>query len=95
MEMRFVAPDAASATALAERLTIAFGTERISLRGERPEVDILIDREPDPGHPARGGHGRAVVRPGSRRNRRAVARGALLQTRPVGSGRDVALIEQG
>jgi hypothetical protein len=48
MEMRIVAPDAASATALADHLTIAFGTERISLRDEHLEVDILIDPEPDP-----------------------------------------------
>jgi len=48
MEMRIVAPDVASASALAERLTIAVGSERISLRGERREVDVLIDREPDP-----------------------------------------------
>ena len=47
MEMRIVVPDAASATVLADRLTVALGSERISLRGERREVDILIDREPD------------------------------------------------
>jgi hypothetical protein len=46
--MRIVVPDAVSATVLAERLTVAFGSERISLRGERREVDVLIDREPDP-----------------------------------------------
>jgi hypothetical protein len=48
MEMRIVVPDAASAALLADRLTVAFGSERISLRGERREVDVLIDREPDP-----------------------------------------------
>ena len=48
MEMRIVVPDAASATLLADRLTVAFGAERISLRRERREVDVLIDREPDP-----------------------------------------------
>jgi hypothetical protein len=47
MEMRIVVPDRASATALAERLTSAFGTEQILLRRERREVDVLIDREPD------------------------------------------------
>jgi hypothetical protein len=47
MEMRIVVPDAASASVLADRLTDAFGSERISLRGERREVDVLIDREPD------------------------------------------------
>jgi len=48
MEMRIVVPDAASATVLADRLTVAFGSERISLRGGRREVDVLIDQEPDP-----------------------------------------------
>lgn len=47
MEMRIVAPDDASATVLADRLAVAFGSERISLRGDRREVDVLIDREPD------------------------------------------------
>jgi hypothetical protein len=47
MEMRIVAPDAASATQLADQLSVAFGSERVSLRGERREVDVLIDREPD------------------------------------------------
>ena len=48
MEMRIVVPDAASATVLADRLTVAFGSERVSLRGEQREVEVLIDREPDP-----------------------------------------------
>jgi hypothetical protein len=48
MEMRIVVPDAAGASALAERLTLALGSERISLRGERREVEVLIDGEPDP-----------------------------------------------
>ena len=48
MEMRIVAPDAASASALAERLTTTFGSELISLQPERPEVDVLIDREAAP-----------------------------------------------
>ena len=48
MEMRIVLPDAASASLLADRLTAAFGSERISLRGDRREVDVLLDREPDP-----------------------------------------------
>jgi hypothetical protein len=48
MEMRIVVPDAASATVLADRLTVTFGPERISLRRERREVDVLIDPEPDP-----------------------------------------------
>lgn len=48
MEMRIVVPDPAGATALAELLTIAFGSARISLEGERQVVDVLIDGEPDP-----------------------------------------------
>ena len=48
MEMRIVAPDVASASALAERLTKAFGSELISIRPERREVDVLIEREPEP-----------------------------------------------
>jgi hypothetical protein len=48
MEMRIVVPDAASASALAERLAVALGSERISLERERREVDVLIDREPEP-----------------------------------------------
>ena len=46
--MRVVAPDAASASALAERLASAFGSELISLQRERSEVDVLIDREAAP-----------------------------------------------
>jgi hypothetical protein len=48
MEMRIVVPDVAGATALAERLTNALGSERISLREEHAEVDVQIDGEPDP-----------------------------------------------
>jgi hypothetical protein len=47
MEMRIVVPDAADATALAEWLTVALGSERIAIGGERPVVDVLIDGEPD------------------------------------------------
>jgi hypothetical protein len=47
MEMRIVVPDAASASVLAHRLGVAVGSDRITLRGERPEIDVLIDREPD------------------------------------------------
>jgi hypothetical protein len=48
MEIRIVVPDAARATALAERLTNALGSERISVRGEPAGVDVQIDGEPDP-----------------------------------------------
>jgi hypothetical protein len=45
MEMRIVVADAASA--LAERLTVAFGAEQISLWGDRPEVGVRVERESD------------------------------------------------
>lgn len=47
MELRIVLPDAASATVLADRLIIAFGSEHVSVRDGRREVDVRIDREPD------------------------------------------------
>jgi hypothetical protein len=47
MEMRIVVPDAADATALAAWLTVALGSERIAIGGERPVVDVLIDGESD------------------------------------------------
>ena len=47
MEMRIVVPDA-DATLLADQLSVDFGSECVSLRRERREVDILIDREPEP-----------------------------------------------
>ncbi|MGH3134443.1 MAG: hypothetical protein ACRDNY_12020 [Gaiellaceae bacterium] len=95
MEMRIVVPDAASATVLADRLTVAFGSERISLRGERRVVDILIDREPDPAILRVLDAVRTMARPGARRVCGDVAGRALLHARSVGSVRDVALIAQG
>ena len=47
MKMRIVVPDTASATALAERLTTRFGSERISLHWHRRQIDVLMDREPE------------------------------------------------
>lgn len=47
MEMRIVVPDRSSASALAERLTSVVGSERVSLRGERRQVDVVLDREPE------------------------------------------------
>jgi hypothetical protein len=47
MELRIVVPDATSATALADRLIVAFGSAHVSLRDGRREVDVRIDREPD------------------------------------------------
>jgi hypothetical protein len=45
MELRIVVGDAGSA--LAERLIVAFGTKRISLWPDRPEVEVLVDGESD------------------------------------------------
>ena len=45
MELRIVVPDATSATALADRLIVAFDCEHVSLRDGRREVDVRIDRE--------------------------------------------------
>jgi hypothetical protein len=42
MEMRIVVPDAATASALAERLTLVVGAERISFLGDRQEVDVRV-----------------------------------------------------
>jgi hypothetical protein len=47
MEMRVVVPDAASATSLAERLSVAIGSERISVRRHGQEVDVQVERETD------------------------------------------------
>ena len=47
MEMRVVVPDAASASALAECLTVDLGPERISLWGDRGEVDIRVEGASD------------------------------------------------
>jgi hypothetical protein len=47
MEMRIVVPDAASTGALAERLTAAFGPERISLLDDRREVDVRVEGASD------------------------------------------------
>jgi hypothetical protein len=45
--MRIVLGDAGSARALAERLAVAFGTERISLCGDRLEIGVRVDGEMD------------------------------------------------
>lgn len=48
MEMRIVVPDAEGASDLADRLKVAFGSGSISFGGERREIDVSIDGEPDP-----------------------------------------------
>jgi hypothetical protein len=44
MRMRIVVPDPASADSLAERLSVAFGPERVSLAGDSPEVGVEVAR---------------------------------------------------
>jgi hypothetical protein len=48
MEMQIVVPSTESATTLAERLTVALGAGRISVRGENREVDVQLEQESDP-----------------------------------------------
>lgn len=43
MEMRIVVPDATSVSTLAERLEVAFGSERISVRDESREVEVRVE----------------------------------------------------
>ena len=43
MKMRIVVEDAGSASTLAEALTTDFGHDRISLGGDRPEVEVRVD----------------------------------------------------
>jgi hypothetical protein len=47
MEMRIVVEDAGSASALAERLSVAFGIDRITLWGDRSEVAVRVEGESD------------------------------------------------
>jgi hypothetical protein len=46
MEMRIVLPDASSAAALAQRLSLALGIDHIRLGDLPGEVDVVIDAEP-------------------------------------------------
>jgi hypothetical protein len=95
MEMRIVVPDAANASPLAERLTVVLRTERISLLGDRPEVDVRV---------------RAWIRSIALdvvdaferwlehtlgRISRDVARGPLLPARPMGSGHEAPAVKVG
>ena len=47
MEMRIVVPDTESVSTLSERLTVAFGSERISVQGKSREVDVRVESESD------------------------------------------------
>jgi hypothetical protein len=52
MELRIQAGDPESASALAEALTAAFGGDRVSLRRDRPNVEVRV----------KGGSDRTLVR---------------------------------
>ena len=60
MKLRIVVPDATSAAMLADRLIFAFGSEHVSLRDGRREVDVRIDREPDSAIDVRTGRAAGV-----------------------------------
>lgn len=47
MEMRVVVPDAATVPSLAEQLCAALGSDRISIRRDRPEVDVQLEQGSD------------------------------------------------
>ena len=47
VEVRVVVPDATSVTSLAEQLSIALGSDRISVRPDRPEVDVRVEEKSD------------------------------------------------
>jgi hypothetical protein len=47
MEMRVVVQDATSVTSLAEELSVALGSDRISIQRDRAEVDVRVERTSD------------------------------------------------
>lgn len=47
MEMRIVVPAAGSASALADRLSTTYGTERISFYSDRAEIAVRVASESD------------------------------------------------
>ena len=47
MEVRVVVPDATSVTSLAEQLSVAVGSDRISIPADRPEVDVRVEQGSD------------------------------------------------
>ena len=49
MEMRVVVPDTDSVLTLAERLSVALGSEHVSINGDGREVDIVVEHESDRG----------------------------------------------
>jgi hypothetical protein len=47
MEMRVVVPDATTVRSLAEQLSVALGSDQISIRRDRPEVEVRVEQESD------------------------------------------------
>jgi hypothetical protein len=47
MEMRVVVPDATMVLSLAEQLSIALGSDRISIPRDRPEVEVRVEQGSD------------------------------------------------
>jgi hypothetical protein len=47
VEMRIVLGDVGSASALAEQLTVAFSSGRVTLSGDRPEVGLWVEGDSD------------------------------------------------
>lgn len=47
MEMRIVVPGAGEVRALADQLVTSFGSDRVSLRADRPEVAVRVAGESD------------------------------------------------
>jgi hypothetical protein len=47
MEMRVVVPDATMVLSLAEQLSVALGSDRISIPRDRPEVEVRVEQGSD------------------------------------------------
>ena len=91
MEMRIVAGDSESACVLADALTVAFGDARVSLRPDRPNVEVRVRGRSDQTVSPGAGHSRSLARPCQLQIGRDVARGALVRDRALGPGGAVAM----
>ena len=47
MEMRVVVPDATMVLSLADQLSVALGSDRISIPSDRPEVEVHVEQGSD------------------------------------------------
>jgi hypothetical protein len=84
MEMRIVAGDSETACVLADALTVAFGDARVSLRRDRPNVEVRVRGGSDQTVLRGAGHSRPLARPRQLQIGRDVARGALVHDRALG-----------